>query len=88
MSQWSRKKLDVLRYSVDEELKSLPNLDHKTWELFLIAHRISKSVRKSEEDLKQCRSHMCEVCRGHQMYTCDVPVGWSPNCAFIRKHGG
>lgn len=87
MSDWSRKSLDELYFSIRRELEAADGIDDKlSFKLISVQVQIETSFWKTEGDLKQCRSQMCEVCRAYKLYTCDVEVGWSPNCAFIRHH--
>jgi hypothetical protein len=87
MTEWSRKNLDELYFSIRQELKIVDGLDDKcSFKLISIQVQIETSFWQTEGDLKQCRSQICEACRAHKLYDCDLEVGWSPNCAFIRHH--
>lgn len=88
MEPWTRKRLDLLHFSINNELKLHCNLEQKVIELISIKNRIAASLAKNDADLTECRSQLCLVCRANQMYSCDVDVGWSANCAFVGYHTG
>ena len=50
------------------------------------AKRAASSVLTSLNDLKDIRTSLCFACRGDKLYPCDVSVGYSPNCAFVRNN--
>jgi hypothetical protein len=87
-TNWAFKNLDALHHALDEELKFHNQLDRKTVELVSIKNSIILDIGMVDAGhlLAFCRSKMCEVCREHLLYTCDVPEGWSPNCAFLKRH--
>jgi predicted xylose isomerase-like sugar epimerase len=86
MTHWAFKSLDTLHHALAEELKSQTRLDRKTTQLISIKNQIVMDMSDPERVLTECRAQMCEVCRSHRMYVCDLDEGWSPNCAFLRSH--
>jgi hypothetical protein len=36
--------------------------------------------------LNHVRRSLCSLCRGHELYKCDVAEGWSQECAFLQKN--
>ncbi len=86
MSQWDRKNLDELLWAVRRELKALGPKHESISGLFAVSVSIVKGLDHPMESLIFCRNAMCEFCRSDRLHECDIPVGWSANCAFLAHH--
>jgi hypothetical protein len=88
MPHWAFKNLDVLHHALGEEQKLHNHLDYKAVQLTSIKNQIVLGIGAEEAErlLTECRARMCKTCREHQLYTCDVPAGWSSNCTFLKRH--
>ena len=86
MSQWDRKSLDELLWAVRKELQAIGPRHENISRLFAVSVLIVKSLDKPVENLASCRRAMCEFCRSDGFHECDIPEGWSANCAFLELH--
>lgn len=89
MTDWARKRLDTLSEALTVYLSSGHSTEPYAYLLIDArkkAHRCSTVFQPNEGQLDLARASVCKVCREHRMYECDVPFGWSPNCAFLREN--
>jgi hypothetical protein len=49
------------------------------------ANAARENIHIAEKTLHDIRANVCRVCRQYQLYECDVPAGWSINCALLKK---
>jgi hypothetical protein len=89
ISDWNRKNANTL---LDGLLRHFKRTDGEVVQIARLAsvradlELASKSVRTDSVKLSQYRSAVCKECREHSLYACDVPSGWSSNCAFIAEN--
>lgn len=86
MTNWERKEADILAEAIGKHRKSHPNQVDDNGLLAVIEKAVderSHTVATSPDDLRRYRALVCAICRGSKLYECDVPDGWSKNCAFI-----
>jgi hypothetical protein len=67
-----------------DDLKSCSGLGRRGIELRSIEEQAETSILALE--VADARAVTCKACRENQWYECDVPDGWSPNCALLRSH--
>jgi hypothetical protein len=46
----------------------------------------SVTVSTDAQELQRLRNRVCEICRKHELYECDLPEGWSINCALLNAN--
>jgi hypothetical protein len=86
MSNWERRDADTLADAIGKHVRNFPDL--VAVNKMLIAIRVvvdeaSTTVNTTPGELQRYRAQVCSLCRGNNLYRCDVPEGWSENCAFI-----
>lgn len=89
MTDWTRKNLDTLSEALTVHLSSGHSTESYAYILIdasKLAHKGAKEFQQSEHRLDVIRASVCAVCRLHKLYECDVPFGWSPNCALLKKN--
>lgn len=89
MSNWTQKDLDSLAAALEAHLTANPWSDQHGYLLIDArkrAHVESQHPHTDDRILNELRSMVCSVCRQHRLYECDLPEGWSPNCALIKKN--
>ena len=45
--------------------------------------KAANTLTTTQVELNRQRAVVCAICRGSKLYECEVPEGWSSNCAFI-----
>lgn len=86
MPNWERRETDTLAEAIGKYRKRCPgntSRDELLSQIQQAADAASSTVRTSEGELMVLRSALCSVCRASKLYACDVPTGWSSNCAFV-----
>jgi hypothetical protein len=86
MTHWARKATDTLAEALNRHIRDNPELTEENRQLqaiYLSVQRASGTIATTEGELQRFRASVCEVCRRHEMYECDVPSGWSENCALV-----
>lgn len=86
MSNWDRKEADHLADAIGKHIKANPEFVRENQLLAIVrmaAHAASTTVNTNAAELNRCRAGVCAVCRGSNLYACDVAVGWSDDCAFV-----
>jgi len=86
MSQWDRKNLDELLWAVRKEQEELGPRHENISRLFDVSVLIVTGLDEPEAGLAAGRNAMCEFCRNDGFHVCDIPEGWSFNCAFLNHH--
>ena len=86
MSNWERKQANTLAEAVGKHINRNPGLGDANLRLMAIQKAVDQAantVKTTEGDLNYHRSQVCTICRGCNLYACDVPHGWSENCALV-----
>ena len=89
MSNWERKAADTLADAIEKHCKRNPGQTEEVAQLCVIQKAVdgaANTVTTSTSDLERYRSQVCAICRASKLYDCDVPEGWSRNCAFIYEN--
>ena len=86
MTQWAHKNLDEIRDAVHNEILATLPTNYAMVDLNCLSQRMQLLKSEPEKYLASCREAMCLLCRQYKLYKCDVDVGWSENCAFVRHH--
>lgn len=86
MPNWERKNADVLANAISKHIRSHTDMEEDNDLLAIVLEAIddaSNTVATTAGELNRHRAVVCAICRGSKLYECDVPEGWSSNCAFI-----
>jgi hypothetical protein len=86
MSNWERRNADTLANAIAKHIKSHPDMVEDNALLSIIQEAVdnaANTVATTAGELNRCRAVVCAICRGSNLYECDVQEGWSSNCAFI-----
>lgn len=89
MSNWEHKAADELASALVNHIKYANDDLTDTGLLISIYEAARRSATVSDtgpEALIHIRSVLCYWCRRKARYPCDVDLGWSTNCAFIRAN--
>ena len=89
MTQWDRRQADTLADAIGKHITRHPAQAAENAKLALIRKAVddaSHTVQTSSGDLFRHRAEVCAICRGSKLYECDVPAGWSSNCALIHSN--
>ena len=89
MANWERKEADILAEAIDKYRRRHPDRVQENAQLAVVQKAVDEAantVSTSLADLTRHRAQVCAICRRAQLYECDVPQGWSENCAFIRHN--
>lgn len=86
MSNWVRKEADILADAIGKHIRNNPDLhvvNQRLAKIRIMVDGASITVNTTQGELVRYRTLVCAECRGSKLYECDVPVGWSANCALI-----
>jgi hypothetical protein len=86
MANWERRNADTLAVAIAKHIRNNPELTEDNELLAIIQEAVdnaANTVTTTAGELNRCRAGVCAICRGSNLYECDVPEGWSPNCSFI-----
>ena len=86
MSNWERRSADTLADAISKHIRNHPDLVEDNELLAIIQDAVdnaANTVTTTAGELNRCRALVCAICRGSNLYECDVPEGWSEDCAFI-----
>jgi hypothetical protein len=86
MPHWERKNAFVLADAIAKHIRNHPDKTEDNELLSIVLDAIdaaSNTVNTTQGELSRQRAVVCAICRGAKLYECDVPEGWSPNCAFV-----
>jgi hypothetical protein len=89
MPNWERREADTLAEAINKHRRSKPHLVQENQQLAIIqkaADEAANTVSTTMGELTRHRASVCTICRGSKLHDCDVPHGWSDNCAFIRSN--
>ena len=89
MSNWERREADTLAEAISKHRRKNPDMAHENAQLAILQKAVDEAantVSTTAGDLHRHRTQVCAVCRGANLNDCDVPQGWSRNCAFIRNN--
>ncbi len=86
MANWERREADTLAEAIGKHLKQSVGTAVENQLLALVQKQVdeaSTTVSTTPAELTRFRSLVCTACRSGKLYNCDVPQGWSENCAFV-----
>jgi hypothetical protein len=86
---WDRKFFGTIANALSNHLKKTGKNTQRGYVLLEIhetAMKYSKYHRADSCILDQLKLALCSECRLSQLYECDVPVGWSHNCALLQHN--
>lgn len=86
MANWERREADTLAEAIGKHLRQSADTVVENQLLALVQKQVeeaSTTVSTTPGELLRFRSLVCTACRSGKLYTCDVPQGWSENCAFV-----
>jgi hypothetical protein len=89
MANWERREADTLAEAIGKHRRNNPHLVEDNARLALVQKDVdlaASTVTTTSGTLMRHRAEVCAICRGSQLYSCDVPVGWSDNCALINTN--
>jgi hypothetical protein len=89
LANWERREADTLAEAIGKHLKKNPDMAVENQLLVLVQRAVdeaSTTVSTTPGELSQFRSMVCAACRAGKLYNCDVPQGWSENCAFVYSN--
>jgi hypothetical protein len=89
MANWERREADTLAEAIHKHLKANPHMVQENLQLAIIqkaADDAANTVSTTMGELARHRAAVCAICRASKIHECDVPQGWSNNCAFIRAN--
>jgi hypothetical protein len=89
MSVWDYKAAHEIASAVDIHIQKRPSArsqyGHQLIGVYHDAKRAGSTALTGPQDLHDIRTSLCTVCRGDDLYKCDVSEGWSRNCEFLRQ---
>jgi hypothetical protein len=86
MSNWERRDADTLADAIGKHRRRNPHLVEDNQLLAIVQEAVddaANTISTNAGDLRRHRALVCAICRGSQLYACDVEDGWSENCALI-----
>jgi hypothetical protein len=86
MPNWERKNADTLADAISKHIRNHPDMVEDNELLAVIqqaADEAANTATTTAAELNRQRAVVCAICRGSMLYECDVPEGWSENCAFV-----
>ena len=89
MTNWDRRATDELAEALGKHIARHPDMPEVNADLVRLHRAVdeaSHTVQTTQADLDHFRSQVCAICRGAQLYACDVPHGWSRRCVFVRSN--
>jgi hypothetical protein len=89
LANWERREADTLAEAIGKHLKKHPGTVVENQLLVLVQKAVddaSTTVLTTPAELMRFRSMVCTACRAGKLYPCDVPQGWSENCAFVYSN--
>ena len=89
LANWERREADTLAEAIGKHLRRNPDMAVENQLLVLVQKAVdeaSTTVSTTPGELTHFRSMVCMACRAGKLYNCDVPQGWSENCAFVYSN--
>lgn len=86
MANWERRDADTLAEAIHKHRRNNPQFKEENALLAIIQQAVDESastVNTTAGTLSRHRALVCTICRGSNLYACDVPSGWSSNCTMI-----
>ncbi len=86
MANWERRRADTLAAAILNHRKRFPGQgcsNQRLQDVHIVVARAARTQLTTADDLKDHRARVCDICRGFTLYACDVPQGWSDNCALV-----
>jgi hypothetical protein len=86
---WERKETDTLAEAIVKHLKRNPDMAVENQLHVLVQKAVddaSTTVSTTPGELMRFQSMVCTACRAGKLYKCDVPQGWSEDCAFVCSY--
>jgi hypothetical protein len=86
MANWERRDADTLAEALGKHRRNNPHLIEENALLTRIQQEVDASastVNTTAGTLSRHRAQVCAICRASKLYACDVPQGWSSNCALV-----
>ncbi len=87
MTIWEHKAAHEIAGAVANHIKSA-SADSQHGALLIGVYKAARRAAATDmtdpRALNHVRSSLCSLCRGHELYKCDVAEGWSPKCAFLQ----
>jgi hypothetical protein len=89
MANWERREADTLAEAIGKHRKGNLDTPHVNARLAVVQKAVDEAantVATTAGDLHRHRTQVCAICRESNLKDCDVPHGWSDNCAFVRSN--
>lgn len=89
MSNWERREADTLADAISKHRRNNPDMVHENARLAIVQKAVdgaANTVATTAGDLHRHRTQVCAICRSSNLNDCDIPQGWSDNCAFVRNN--
>ena len=89
MSNWERRHADTLAVAISTHRKFNPGLEginRRLADVQVDVMQAAKTVTTTAGELNCHRAKVCQICRPATLYVCDVPAGWSDNCALVSAN--
>jgi 2',3'-cyclic-nucleotide 2'-phosphodiesterase (5'-nucleotidase family) len=89
LANWERREADTLAEAIAKHLKKSPDRVVENQLLVLVQKAVdeaSTTISTTPGELTRFRALVCTACRAGKLYGCDVPQGWSENCAFVYSN--
>jgi hypothetical protein len=86
MANWERREADTLAEAIGKHCRRNPHMVDDNELLALVQDAVdaaAHTISTNSGYLRRHRELVCAICRGSQLYACDVPDFWSENCALI-----
>jgi hypothetical protein len=86
MSNWDRRNADTLADAIAKHIRNHPDMVEDNVLLAIVqqaADEAANTVTTTSGELNRQRAVVCAICRSSKLYECDLPMGWSENCAFV-----
>ena len=86
MPGWERRYADTLADAIVKHIRNHPETAEANAQLAAIQQQVDAAavtVTTTPGELAKQRASVCAICRRHALYECDVPQGWSSNCALV-----
>jgi len=86
MANWERREADTLAEAIGKHRRNNPHLVVENALLAVVQKEVDEAastVTTTAATLNRHRAQVCAICRASKLYACDVPEGWSDNCAMV-----
>lgn len=89
MAHWERRRADTLAAALLTHRKKYPGqgfVSQRLEDVQVVVAQAARTIATTADELHAHRAQVCEICRGFVLYACDVPRGWSDNCALVNAN--